>query len=127
MKAPDQNRISEIGHRANGRGGAAPWSDSGTEPVIRPGGFWTEDEFVRELDRLGTPQAKGTIKNWRYLGKGGPRFYRIGNRVAYDPAGVFEWIRNCRFGPGHKRDPRPLTPTTTAEAANEGEAGAAST
>ena len=117
MKANDQNRGDEIGAGAAGRGGIATWPGGGAEPVIRARRFLTEAEFERELDRLGVPQARGTLKNWRYLGKGGPRYYKIGNRVAYAAEDIAEWIRNCRFGPGHKRDPRPVAPTVPAEAA----------
>jgi hypothetical protein len=115
MTSNNHNNGNKFGPSADGRGGAVAWPGGSAEPVIRASRFLTEAEFLQELDRLGVPQARGTLKNWRYLGKGGPRFYRIGSRVVYAAKDISEWIRNCRFGPGHKRDPRPAAPLAPGE------------
>jgi hypothetical protein len=125
MTRDEKNKGGKIGHSASGPGAITTWPRSSAEPVIRASRFLTEAEFLQELDRLGVPQARGTLKNWRYLGKGGPRFYRIGSRVVYAPEDIEEWVRNCRFGPGHKRDPRPATMAPPAEAATAREGGSA--
>jgi hypothetical protein len=93
MATNKHNGENKISPSASGPGGIIPWPGASAEPVIRASRFLTEAEFLQELDRLGVPQARGTLKNWRYLGKGGPRFYRIGSRVVYAPEDIAEWVQ----------------------------------
>jgi len=57
------------------------------EHVTRPAErLWTADDCA---DYLGVPVA--TLYQWRYHGKG-PRGYRVGRWLRYDPADVRAWL-----------------------------------
>jgi predicted DNA-binding transcriptional regulator AlpA len=44
---------------------------------------------VSEMTRV--PVA--TLRYWRHIGKGGPKSFKIGNRVAYKLEDVEQWIQ----------------------------------
>lgn len=48
--------------------------------------LWTSQECS---EFLGVPVA--TLYQWRYLGRG-PRSFRVGKYVRYDPADVRKWL-----------------------------------
>jgi predicted DNA-binding transcriptional regulator AlpA len=49
--------------------------------------LWTPKEVARFL---GVPVA--TLYQWRYLGTG-PRAFRVGRYLRYDPSEVWSWLR----------------------------------
>jgi len=49
-------------------------------------------DTVSAAKRMGI--AKGTLENWRSLGKG-PRFIKVGTKmVRYDPRDIDSWLEN---------------------------------
>jgi len=42
--------------------------------------------------------TQGCLAKWRVAGSEGPRFIRIGRRIAYDPRDVQEWLDARRVG-----------------------------
>jgi excisionase family DNA binding protein len=47
-------------------------------------------EEVAELTRL----PLSTLRFYRHVGKGGPKSFKLGNRVAYKRSDVLEWIES---------------------------------
>lgn len=45
-------------------------------------------------ERIGV--TEGCLAKWRLDGASGPKFIRVGRRIAYDPKDVAEWLDACR-------------------------------
>lgn len=48
------------------------------------------------VDMLGGVVSEKTLANWRYLGKNGPAYEKIGGAVFYDIEVVREWRKSHR-------------------------------
>jgi hypothetical protein len=46
--------------------------------------------------------TEGTLAKWRLYGTG-PRFFRVGRRIAYDPVDVDAWLNERRMGSTSER------------------------
>jgi hypothetical protein len=78
-------------------------------------------ELVAVLAKLKVPHTSGTLRNWRSSGRGGPKYHRVGNRVAYARQDIDEWLDQTRFGEDHRRCPRPKAPTAPGETTEQRE------
>jgi len=62
-----------------------------------------EPDFISEEEAskvLGRPVA--TIRYWRHTGSG-PRYYKIGRRVAYVRADLIDYMLSCAVDPTARR------------------------
>lgn len=57
------------------------------QPLPMPARLWSAQETA---DFLGIPVS--TLYYWSYRGEGGPRLYRVGRNLRYDPADVLAWL-----------------------------------
>jgi hypothetical protein len=39
--------------------------------------------------------TKGQLANFRYLGKGGPRYRKLGKKILYVRSEVIDWVEGC--------------------------------
>ena len=58
-----------------------------TEVRPMPERLWTVQDTA---EFLGIPVS--TLYYWSYRGEGGPRIYRVGRNLRYDPADVLAWL-----------------------------------
>ena len=57
------------------------------QPKPPPQRLWTAQQTA---EFLGVPVS--TMYWWSYCGEGGPRLYRVGRHLRYDPNDVMAWL-----------------------------------